>query len=166
MKTTTDYNQQAIDFLNKCNTTFEAKFIKHDFYFNGDKEKRDIYLITLKRGSRIVTFEFGQSLQKSGKYIVYDYPSRKVNELKGADKYPSIGSDYSANKDFEIPNEYELLSSLTKYEVGTFENFCSEFGYDEDSRNAEKTYKAVCEEYLKVCKIFNEDEMQELQEIQ
>lgn len=166
MKTTTDYNQQAKEFLNKCNTTFESEFIKHDFYFHGDKEKRDIYLITLKRGSRIVTFEFGQSLQNSGKYIVYDSPSRKVNELKGADKYPSIGSDYSANKDFEIPNEYDLLTCIQKCDVGTFEDFCSAFGYDEDSRNAEKTYKAVCEEYLKVCKIFNEDEMQELQEIQ
>lgn len=38
----TDYNKQAIDFLNATSTSFEAKFKTHDFYFADDKEQRDI----------------------------------------------------------------------------------------------------------------------------
>lgn len=63
------------------------------------------------------------------------------------------------------PTMYDILVCLQKYEVGTFEDFCSEFGYNEDSRNAERTYKAVCKEYKAVDRLFN-DIIEELQEIQ
>ena len=63
------------------------------------------------------------------------------------------------------PTEYDILSCLTKYEPGTFENFCSEFGYDTDSRKALKTYHAVCREYTGVCRIWNEAERELLAEI-
>lgn len=64
----------------------------------------------------------------------------------------------------EEPTMYDVLTCLTKYDVGTFENFCSEFGYDTDSRTAERTYKAVCKEYAAVERLFG-DILDELQEI-
>ena len=64
------------------------------------------------------------------------------------------------------PNEYNVLACLQKYDVGTFEDFCNDFGYDTDSRTAEKTYNAVCDEYKQLCAIFSDDEMEQLQEIQ
>ena len=63
------------------------------------------------------------------------------------------------------PTNYSILSCLQKYEVGTFEDFCEDFGYSEDSRVAEKAYKAVCKEYDNVCKIWSDEEIEELQEI-
>jgi hypothetical protein len=64
------------------------------------------------------------------------------------------------------PVAYDLLACITKYDPDTFENFCREFGYDTDSRKAEKTYEAVKEEYAKVSFFFTAEEIEELQEIQ
>jgi hypothetical protein len=63
------------------------------------------------------------------------------------------------------PSLYDVVSCLQKYDVGSFEDFCNEFGYDTDSRKAEKIYKAVCKEYQAVERLFG-DVMEELNEIQ
>lgn len=77
----------------------------------------------------------------------------------------------------EKPTEYDILACLQKYEVGTFEDFCFEFGYEmyadypeeatKEGYNKEtyKTYKAVVKEYNNVVKLF-EDCLGELAEIQ
>jgi len=69
-----------------------------------------------------------------------------------------------------------LKKTLTKFEVEflkhdkyfpeSFENFCDCYGYDTDSRKAEKVYNAVKEEYLNLTTLFNDDEMELLREIQ
>ncbi len=71
----------------------------------------------------------------------------------------------SINAGAEEPTMYDILTCLQKYDVGSFENFCGEFGYDTDSRKAEKVYKAVCKEYEAMDRLFS-DIMDELQEIQ
>ena len=55
------------------------------------------------------------------------------------------------------PTAYDVLSCLTKYDVGTFDDFCGEFGYDTDSRKAERTYQAVCREWASVSRVFGTD---------
>jgi len=62
------------------------------------------------------------------------------------------------------PTAYDILSCLTKYEPGTFENFCSDYGYNSDSRAAEKIYKAVKKEFAGVERVFG-DVLEQLQEI-
>lgn len=59
------------------------------------------------------------------------------------------------------PTAYDVLASIEKYDVGSFEDFCNEFGYDmfDDEtgrRNADnyKIYKAVCREYKHVIDMF------------
>jgi hypothetical protein len=176
----TDYEQQAKNFLNKTNTVFEVEFLKHDVYFD-DKTKRDIYNITLKRGSRSYSFTFGQSIQNSGfkiktpsREIIFDVPENKRNKLL---KSPNQ-LKYFATQQVKfnlipkdkivlplIPTSYDILACLTKSDPGTFENFCSDFGYDTDSRNAEKTYNAVKDEYLNICSLYNDSELSELMEI-
>ena len=61
-----EYDKQAEEFLSSTNTEFKAVFLKHDKHFPDDKEERDIYTITLKRGDRVYNFAFGQSLNDSG----------------------------------------------------------------------------------------------------
>jgi len=46
-----NYEKQAEDFLKETKTEFKVKFVKHDLYFTDDKETRDIYKITLKKGN-------------------------------------------------------------------------------------------------------------------
>lgn len=77
-------------------------------------------------------------------------------------KFGASLSDSSLNVK---PNEYDILACLEKYYVGDFEDFCNSFGYDEDSRRAYKAYKAVCKEYSNVCKIWSDEEIELLQEI-
>lgn len=62
------------------------------------------------------------------------------------------------------PNAYDVLACLTKYDPDSFEEFCHEFGYDTDSRKAEKIYKAVCKEWNSVNRLFS-DVLNELQDI-
>ena len=59
------------------------------------------------------------------------------------------------------PTAYDVLASIEKYDVGSFEDFCSEFGYDmfddETGRRNANTYglyKAVCREYKHVESMF------------
>lgn len=172
-----DYLKQANDFLTKTNTTFKCEFVKNDFYFAGDKEKRDIYKITLSRGGRKYSFNFGQSINDSGFY--YTKGVRKI-ELDRAMINNKYLITYIIHRDHDFlnngksdkihrpvePNSYDVLACLTKYDPMDFENFCSEFGYDTDSRSAKKTYKAVVKEFAMVQAIWNDEEIEQLSEIQ
>jgi hypothetical protein len=177
----TDYEKQAEDFLKKCNTEISIVFLKHDKYFSDDKDTRDIYEITLKRGERKYTFTFGQSLNKSGIKIVNQNTSKTMRTFAPSKRFEKNGKfnlmlfKYGCGWQFascdivvqpKAPTAYDILACLTKHNPGTFEDFCSEFGYDTDSRRAEKTYNAVKDEYLNLCALFNGNEMEELAEIQ
>jgi len=179
MTNTTDYNQQAIDFLVKTNTAFNATFLKTGKHFTDDKDERDIYKIELKRGTRSYSFEFGQSIVCSGEYQVRKELQNKVwcknttggkiclsaKEFKALGWMTGIEKDILKNVNFKAPSAYDVLACLTKYDPGTFEGFCSEFGCDTDSKKAEKTYNAVKDEYKSLCSLFTDDELQEMQEI-
>lgn len=117
-----NYQKQAKDFLTETKTRMKAEYITFDRYFDDDKEKRDIWKITLRRHGKSFSFKFGQSIASAG----------------------------------EEPTAYDVLACLTKYDPGTFENFCGEYGYNEDSRKAEKTYKAVVKEFAGVQRLFSD----------
>lgn len=175
-----DYEKQANDFLAKTHTEIKIEFLKNDFHFDGDKEKRDIYEITLRRAGRKFTFNFGNSLNNSGFYYTV---GRKITQIdrkfldktktellthiKRDNSYQFLNNGKSDVIHYPTaPTSYDILACLTKYDPGTFEEFCSEFGYDTDSRKAKKTYKAVCKEWLNVCKIWDDAEIEQLSEIQ
>lgn len=134
---TQDYQKQAADFLEMTGTTFICEFLKNDYHFKNDKDKRDIYRCTLKRGNREYKFNFGQSIARSG---FYHKP--------------------------EIPTAYDVLVSLTKYDPQSFEDFCAEYGYNEYSRMAERIYNSVVNEYKSLCCLYTDSEMEKLAEIQ
>lgn len=64
-----------------------------------------------------------------------------------------------------VPTSYDVLSCLQKYDVGTFEDFCDEFGFDTDSHRAEKAYIGCIKEFKDLERIFTEDQLEELREI-
>ena len=79
MRNLSEYDKQAIDFLKKCNVTFECEFLKHYYYFSNDTDKRDIYKITLKRGNRFMTVIFGNSINNSGFYFTMGKKKVEIN---------------------------------------------------------------------------------------
>lgn len=62
------------------------------------------------------------------------------------------------------PTAYDILSCLTKYDPGSFEEFIDEFGY-EYSKKSEMIYNSVLREYADVCRVFS-GVLTELSEIQ
>ena len=135
------YEKQANDFLALTNTTFKAVYLKNDKYFVDDKDYRDIYTITLKNANGSYKFKFGQSIANSGKK--------------------------------QVPTAYDVLSCLQTYDFGNFEDFCSAFGYDKYNPEtgkkcvkAAKIYNAVCSEYENICRLFSDEQVELLQEMQ
>lgn len=181
-----NYEQQAQDFLNKTNTTFKAEFIKHGKHFDKDTNTRDIYKITLSHGNRSYSFNFGQSIKASGTHFLYGNDKKGIAHLSGKHLLriaylhphfeglegkiggltPIYSKEWNRNSNFTKPTAYDVLAGLQKYEPGTFEDFCSDFGYEEDSRTAERVYKDVCDEYINLKMLFSDEELAQLQEIQ
>lgn len=173
---TSTYEQQAQEFLDNTQTSFFAKYLKTGKHFDDDKEERDIYEIELKRGKRLYKFNFGQSLNDSGFY--YTKGRQKIAIDRAYLDKPNLsalikGKDYNFlnNGKSDIihypksPTPYNVLACLTKSDPGTFEDFCSEFGYDTDSKRAERTYNAVREEWYNVSRLFTDKEIEAMQEI-
>jgi hypothetical protein len=158
----------AVDVVSKVFTfSFDAAFLKNDYHFKDDASTRDIYKITLNRGSRSFSFDFGQSVSNSSYY------EDKKNGNKFTLSGRGINNKYIIRKDYlyslvagKKPSLYDVLTRLQKCDVGSFEDFCSEFGYDTDSRQAKKTYKAVCKEYKNMCTLFSNEELRVLSVIQ
>ena len=100
-------------------------------------------------------------------YFPNDKEQRDVYGIKITRGKRSWSFDFgnSINNTGIKPTSYDILACLTKSDPESFENFCNEYGYDFDSRTAEKTYNAVKKEWLNVCRIWNEEEIEELQNI-
>lgn len=133
--TTNNYQKQGAEFMKTTVTKMIVKFSGHKRYFDDDKQSRDVFRITLKNNAHKYDFNFGQSI-----------------------------NDSTGNGDNK-PTYYDILVCLTKYPVYDFEDFCSEYGYDTDSRKAYKTYKAVKREWENVNKLFTEEQLELLREI-
>ncbi len=152
--------------LDSTDGQFKAEFLKNGLYFDGDKEPRDIYTITLKRGNREFKFKFGNSLNNSVKYKAYTPEGIKTtNDQNEAKKFKAKYHEVVRNKKFKEPSAYDVLASLTKYEVDSFKDFCDNYGYEEDSRKAEKIYNAVVEEWNNIKMLYSDLEIEKLQEI-
>lgn len=181
-----DYVKQAEEFLKSTNTEFKAEFLKHGKHFGDDDNERDIYLITLKRGNREFRFKFGQSEAESGFKLINKNTGEEIryswfNKLtynKDHDKEKLIkdirnkfgdpnalnSKDYLKLELAQTPSPYDVLACLTTTNPLTFEDFCSDYGYDTDSRKAERIYKAVVDEFMNLQVLYNEEEINKLRE--
>ena len=105
-------------------------------------------------------------------YLKHDYhfandkQARRIFKIKISRGRKSYSFDFgqSINEDANEPSNYDILTCLQKYEVGTFENFCSDFGYNEDSKKVEKIYKAVLKEFAGMRRLFSSDDLEILLE--
>lgn len=195
-----EYEQQANDFLKATGAKIAAVYTGHRPHFEGEKEFRATYMITITRDNKpAMAFPFGQSLVNSWKFLATSGKSQfgmmkaiSGSQLEGHDLlqvfnktvcsgddsngghgcYSVIRSsgaygrrDVQIKKAEVVPTAYDILACMTKYDLGTFSDFCSDFGYDEDSRKAETVYQAVRKEYQDLARIFSSDELEEMSEI-
>lgn len=117
--------------------TTSVVFNKRDYYFDGDNQSRNIYTLTLKRNGISSSFKFGDSIDNTQKGI--------------------------RPKDYEII--YAIIQDYYSYlDSPNVNEFMSMFGY-EDKKQANKIYNAVKRNYLKVNKLFTENEVEQLGKI-
>lgn len=83
----------------------------------------------------------------------------KVRLIKGGKQY-TFEFGQSISEGINEPTLYSVLACLTKYDPETFEDFCANCGYDNDSRKAEKIYKAVLKEWENLNRLFTSDELE------
>lgn len=129
------FEKQANDLLKSLGIEFEANFKRHGKHFAEDKESRDVFTCEFSRARNSFVLSFGQSIANS--------------DGKGGTP----------------PTAYDVLACITKSDPGSFEDFCSEYGYDTNSRKAESIHASVCEEWQNVSDFFKPSEIEKLQDI-
>lgn len=135
-----DYEEQAKEFLKSTNTELKIEFLKVGVNpLWEDGAKRNIYQCTLINKKHNYTFKFYDS--------AFNYE----------------------NKNVLFPTAYDILSCLTKYEIGTFKDFVNEFGYDvgkeKNDGDTYKIYTGCKSEYSNLIQLFTDEEMECLQMI-
>lgn len=135
-----EYDKVAEDFLHKTNTEFKSGFICKGYYWPSDKEKRNIYWFSLVRNDgRYYHSTFGDSMQKT---------KESLNRIRPLNL-----------------RAYDVLAGLFKEEVGSLSDFVDNF-CDEFTKETEGMYFSCKKEYESLAKLFNEEEMNLLREIQ
>ena len=167
-----EYVKQANDFLTKANAICKIEFggVSRNENWK-EKEKRNWYDVTLTTPKGTMSFVFWDSIHNTeiSMMTLEQYVEKKLRRRFSDMSYvekKKADAKLKKLKDDAVPNAYDILACLQKYDVGTFEDFCSEFGYDEDSMTAERIYIAVIKEYKDLTRIFTEEQMEELCEIQ
>ena len=100
-----------------------------------------------KKGEQRDIYEITLS-NKSGSYT-FDFGTSIVNTEAGKE-----------------PTAYDILSCLDILYSESFEDFCYEFGFDDDSISALRTYEGWKEQSESLKDMFSEEELEMLQEIQ
>jgi len=185
-----DYEKQAKDFCKKYNVKIQARYIKYAPYNNfGDDTPRDIWQIKLSRQNREYIFTFGDSIANREKLIARLFHDKNTNYIERAIEATNGGKnfaiDYSdirqgllkykkhidALKNWQdlnddTPSHYDILACLNGYEPSQdIDDFAQEFGYDKPSQ-AIKVFKAVQDEYTNLKILFNNKELDALNNIQ
>lgn len=168
-----EYQQQALDFLEKCNATMEIEFIGAETNMNWNEDtKRNKYRFTITTPRGKMSGDFWDSIRHT------EITLMTVDEFikKHGYKFPSYYSQTSYRNKLKelkakaIPTPYDILACLEKYEVGTMNDFFHEFGYEvhsaDDMFTFMNTYNACVKEYRDLCRIFTEEQMEMLREIQ
>lgn len=139
-------NTQTSTTVNKEISSYEQQAI--DF---ADKYGIKMKIISSKYGlyfadDKICRYIFKCKLSMSGKSYTFNF-GQSIAECS---KEPSL---------------YSVFACLEKNDPEDFEFFCSNYGYDTDSRSAYKTFKGVERQYNSMLRVFGSDILEEMQDI-
>ena len=171
----TEYQKQAIDFLEKCNATMDIEFMCTDVNQNwNDNAKRNKYRFTITTPRGKMSGDFWDSIRNTEITLMTpeDYCKKHYRchyEYMMRHEQAKIRNMLKEEKAKAVTTPYDILACLEKYEVGTMNDFFHEFGYEVS--NADdifcflNTYNAVVKEYRDLCRIFTPEQMEMLREI-
>lgn len=174
----TEYDKQAEDFVALTGLKIHKSYCGHYKRFEDAKYISSQWRIKFSRGEKEFWFDFSQSVNDSFSKSELGRLSRKplsMNDynytairmlLESGEKREGMSLPFTLHYEKTPPSDYSILACLTKYDPGTFEDFCGDFGYDTYSRKAEKTYFAVQKEYQNLWNMFSEAELAAMAEIQ
>ena len=168
----TDYQAQAKQFLADCNATMEINFIGKEVpsHWLGETKPHNKYQFTITTPKGKYTSYFWDSLYNTK---VSEVSERIYAQQKYKASYDCLRSHEKAKARAElaklkanaIPTEYDILACVEKYSYDSFSDFCAEFGYSTDSISARETFLACGEEYAGLRRIFTEEQMEKMREI-
>lgn len=105
------------------------------------------------------------------KHFMEDKEERYVFpcKLQRGDKVYKFKFGQSLNAGNKPPTMYDVLSCIEKYDVGTFQEFCNEFGYDDAPLSqypqVMKIYKNVVKEGKAILELFDGELPEEIYDI-
>ena len=165
-----NYKKQANDFCDKYNVKIDiVKSTNQSPPLWNDNGKHGYkYDITITRGNVTRSFPFWDSLHN--KELEATLQEAKTwrfvgGVLNGVWRDSSYIQKFLKNNTITTPTNYDVLACLTKYEPGSFNNFCGDYGYNNDSIQARKTWEAVVNEWHEVVQPLFSDCLDELSEI-
>ena len=130
--------------IDKISNRITVRFVDDGYrpYFNPSDESRQVYKVYVSFNGKKTMFTYGDSIAN---WIHGKNPDNNLEQYKEYknDILDCITSDYYS-------------------ECENFDDFCSEFGYDSDSRKAYKTYKAVQRQSEKLHKVFSDADIDQL----
>ncbi len=164
----TDYNKQAQDFLDKAKITFKADLAVPQTAPRWAKDgqhgiKWSIELTRYRAEMRAdkdiagVKNEYKKAIM-SVQFFFWDSVANK----EAIDRHNETAMH---QRKYPAPSAYDVLAGLYS-PAESFEDFCANYGYSEDSREAERTYNEVKELNTKLENFLTAEELEALQEIQ
>lgn len=93
-----------------------------------------------------------------------------VTISRGRKRYKTLFGQSVAMSGIEAPSAYDILATLEKYDVGSFDDFCNEYDYNafplSEYPRIYKVWEECTKQYEALADIYNENEMNVLREIQ
>lgn len=171
--TINEQDRQVAEFLKAANIGYSVTYrgVK-----KSDGWERDQFCVTFTNGKKSEVFEYGcgvghrlQVLKNAYKLSDSQLSGvKKLRDLIGENRLDSTILDLG-NKVYAVkPTQASVLYSLlldANCADQNFDDFCSDLGYDPDSRKDFKIYEACCEILQKMRKIFTNTQRTELAEI-
>lgn len=165
-KEISSYDQQAIDFLTKYNLKLEAVEAVPQtaprWATNGEHGVQWSITIAKMKGEPrpdkdiVPLKELSAHVEKSIQFFFW-------SSIKEKEDYEN---SYPRKFRHPRPSAYSVLANVYDPSVTTFEDFCSSFGFDTDSKKADETFKEVVALNKKIESILPLQALDDILEIQ
>jgi hypothetical protein len=183
---TNKYDEQAERFLKDTESTIsiiEATGQGAPLWVRKGEKHGICYEVTLKSPRGRYAFAFWDSLNKAEEtraikalqahYFSHDQNHYEAERTLRAKGYGNARiSQIAQNKAKRAeaiakltPSPYDVLACLSLLDEDTFGDFCSSFGYDEDSMTARDTFEACKEQDRNLRKLYTLEQLDALSEI-
>ena len=154
------YTAEFVPFSRSRNAKSDPKI--NDYSLN--------WKITISKNRNVLTTDYMQGIGYIPGYVFKYHMT--VNQLKNIKTACESGKDYTDHTTIgkKIPPPawqdvlYSLVMDSSALEYSTFEEWAEDFGYETNSRKAEKIYKLCLEIGLKLRAMLGSDTMEKLRE--